>query len=664
MRTTTRRQNVSHGLFFLGKLRLAPLAPLAVLSALISGCAKDGIQSAAQPHVRMPESQLAIGVVNRIQSRFVMKPNEITKRLLGPVGNAGVLAAPVMDKAEVTGSGILPHFPTGKSLATVKYPFDATAPFSLTHVKSGATLSVALTSAVTSPAESAGGYVVYRNALPGADVTHRPSQYGTEDLIVFEKAPAKPSVSYSVTLPSGVAGLRLFSNVLEFLDNEGTPLFHVAPPLLVDSASHVTTATLSVAGCKVDSSDQPSWHRTPIAPGALSCVVAINWDRANVSYPAALDPSWTIGATMSVPRMTFASAVIANGSPLIIAAGGHTALDSDGLSLYTATTDFFDVTSGTWSLGPSLVTAVDATVAVYNPGTNEVLLPGGSACGRNVETQAFNCVNYPLTQLLSKNPTTGAWVWTSSAPMRSGRSAHTATLLSTGQVLLAGGYDNTTADWTHVTAACDLYDFTTHQLATQPPPDMHQPRAQFGANAVNNGQAALVTGGFLLSAQKTWIDPPTAEIYLASTNQWVNVPDMPVAHTNQASVALSANSVLVIGGTDYHGFQNEADIFTFSPTAPYGAWTSAGNFATLGRGIAPAALLSKGAVLFASGWAATKPYGGGYDPGVYSTEADLYDPITGKWIQTTAESAAHFHGAAQSVTNQGSTTTIVFVSGA
>jgi RHS repeat-associated protein len=662
MRTTIRPENASRRVSFPSQLKSVSdlLIGGACLAALLAGChgPTPGDQSSTAPDSKMQESAAAKDVVERLHSRFVMKPHDSLKRRFGLTGPLRVLGSPEMDKAELADSAVSPHFPNGNEVAMVKYPIAANAPFALTDAKSGATLTAALDSAASSRAESAKGYIVYRNALPDADVIHRPSQYGTEDAIVFEKPPAQASVTYSVALPASVAGLRLFSNVLEFLDKDGTPLFHIAPPYLVDSLSHVTRAALSVTGCRVDTSDQPSWHRTPTAPGATSCTVAISWDGDKVSYPAVLDPSWTTGATMSIARSSFASAVITSGSPSIVAAGGYSAFDSNGFTTDVIASDFFDVASGTWSLGPSLSQAVEGAVAVYNSSTNEVLVTGGSTCSG--DSQTFSCTNYATTQLLSKNPTTGAWSWATSAPMRVGRSSHTATLLARGQVLLAGGYDNTTADWTHVTAQCDLYDFATHQLVTQPPPDMHQARAQHAATFLSSGPAVLVTGGLLLAAPSTWIDPPTAEIYLAATNQWVSAPDSPTPHTNSASVALSGNSVILVGGADYQGFQNEADIFTFSATAPYGAWSSAGNFATVGRGFAPAALLSNGAVLVASGWAGTRPYGAGWEQGVLSTEADLYDPIGGKWIQTASESAVHFNGAAQSVPYQGSTTTVVF----
>src|SRR5205823_1570860 len=130
-------------------------------------------------------------------------------------------------------------------------------------------------------------------------------------------------------------------------------------------------AVVTVSGCAVDRSDQPSWGRRPIPPGATSCRLSVAWDDTRLQYPALLDPSWTTGNTMSSPRAGFSSAVITKGSPKIVAVGGF-----DGNQI-VGTVDFFDVATGTWSPGPSLNTTRLISQAVYNPSTNEVLVAGG-----------------------------------------------------------------------------------------------------------------------------------------------------------------------------------------------------------------------------------------------------------------------------------------------
>src|SRR5205823_3025500 len=66
-----------------------------------------------------------------------------------------------------------------------------------------------------------------------------------------------------------------------------------------------------------------------------------------------------------------------------------------------------------------------------------------------------------------------------------------------------------------------------------------------------------------------------------------------------------------------------------------------------------------GAVLLGAGFAGTAPYGTPAN-GVSSTEADLYDPTTNTWKQTADQAVSHDSGGAQSISYNGTTTTVVF----
>jgi hypothetical protein len=61
-------------------------------------------------------------------------------------------------------------------------------------------------------------------ALPGADVLHRVHPEGTEDYVVFEERPATEEIVYDVDV-AHVAGLRLVSDTVEFLDKGGRLAF-------------------------------------------------------------------------------------------------------------------------------------------------------------------------------------------------------------------------------------------------------------------------------------------------------------------------------------------------------------------------------------------------------------------------------------------------------
>jgi len=105
-------------------------------------------------------------------------------------------------------------------------------------------------------------------------------------------APAKPEISYDLTLMNGVAGLRLVSNVLELLDAGGMPRLRVRPPRIQNGDCSVVDARLEVTGCA--NGHQPARSVGPAGYGARSGVVPgfVTWDPAAVTYPALVDPGW------------------------------------------------------------------------------------------------------------------------------------------------------------------------------------------------------------------------------------------------------------------------------------------------------------------------------------------------------------------------------------
>jgi YD repeat-containing protein len=628
---------------------LAVMSSSLALASLIAGC--HGSQSLTNDmavpaaETKMQTSPLAAAVIERARQLHPSTTALAHLKLRGarlPIV-ASALAESQADEAHFDAAAIRAHLHAASSNGNVAYPQSADGPRTLV-LKSGSAVSLTLQNATTSSAEYANGYIVYRNGLSaGGHVIVRPSHDGFEDHFYFEKKPSASAVDYVLALPPAVAGLRLTNNALELLDSRGTPLLHSSPPFLVDAAGRTSNASVAVSGCAVDRSSQPSFGRKPIPLGATNCRVEVTWNDAAIQYPAILDPSWTTGNTMSVPRAGFSTAVITKGSPQIIAVGGF-----DGSQMQiVATVDFFDVATRTWSLGPSLNATRGYSQAVYNPTTNEVLVSGGI----NWADASFES----STEILSQDPTTGAWSWTLSAPMRHSRAFHTATLLATAQVLIAGGGNDP-----NETANCDLYDFATHQMVSPPPPDMSQTRNYAFAAAVSNGQAVLVSGG--LNMDQDPVSPPgrtSAELYIAASRQWVSVPDMPAPHGLHSGVKLSDDTVIIMGGDDARGFQNEADIFSFISTSPpYGVWSKAGTVGAFGK-VGPAALLPNGAVLFASGTVGTAPYGT-YSDGEITTEADLYDPSTNTWTQTVPEAVGHQDGAAQTVSYNGTNITVVF----
>src|SRR5262245_49175128 len=84
----------------------------------------------------------------------------------------------------------------------VSLPERAHRPLRLRDPRSRVELRATLVGARSSPAEQQGELIVYREVFPGVELRHRPTAGGTEDLLVFERAPATPRLSYAIELGS------------------------------------------------------------------------------------------------------------------------------------------------------------------------------------------------------------------------------------------------------------------------------------------------------------------------------------------------------------------------------------------------------------------------------------------------------------------------------
>ena len=118
---------------------------------------------------------------------------------------------------------------------------------------------------------------------------------------MFDARPAQEEIAYDVDV-SRVAGLRLVSNVLEFLDGGGAPRLRVAPPFVVDATGNRREARIAVDGCAYDTDASGPWGRPVTRGGAKACGVRVAW--RDVRYPAIVDPAWVATGSMAVaPRI-------------------------------------------------------------------------------------------------------------------------------------------------------------------------------------------------------------------------------------------------------------------------------------------------------------------------------------------------------------------------
>jgi N-acetylneuraminic acid mutarotase len=206
--------------------------------------------------------------------------------------------------------------------------------------------------------------------------------------------------------------------------------------------------------------------------------------------------------------------------------------------------------------------------------------------------------------------------WTATGSLNTARSQHTATLLTNGQVLVAGGVSATGA----ILQSAELYDPATGKWTVTG--SMVSPRYAHAAVLLPNGEV-LVAGGIIQVSSGTVTCTAAAELYNPSTGKWASTGSMTKARGNHGTAPLPNGQVLAAGGFCYNGsnfneYDNSAELY--SPVT--GSWAATGNM-NIGHAYVAATLLQKGQVLVAGGNATNSADG---------RVAELYS--NGQWTAT------------------------------
>ena len=217
------------------------------------------------------------------------------------------------------------------------------------------------------------------------------------------------------------------------------------------------------------------------------------------------------------------------------------------------------------------------------------------------------------------DPATNAW--TPAASMATSRLQHTATLLPNGTVLVAGGLD---AEY-NLLSSCELYNPATDTWT--PAASMATAKYEHTPTLLPDGRV-LVTGGYgadyVLSS---------CELYDPATNAWTPTASMATAKYEHTATLLPGGIVLVAGG---QGVDNIilSSCELYDPTI--GAWTPTTSMVSA-RYLHTATLLPDGTVLAAGGFDANH---------IVLSSCELYDPATGAWTPAASMATArHLHTA-------------------
>ncbi len=249
------------------------------------------------------------------------------------------------------------------------------------------------------------------------------------------------------------------------------------------------------------------------------------------------------------------------------------------------------VTASPWMTTGSLATARwGHTATILSDG--RVLVAGGWDFAGN---KLSDCEIY--------DPSTGQWTATGS--LATARVLHTATLLASGKVLVAGGSGNSPG----ILSSCEIYDPSTGQWTTTG--SLTNPRSQHTATLLLNGKV-LASGG-----------ANGCELYDPAAGTWAMTGDLATGRWNHTATLLPSGEVLVTGGLAFGsnpGTLSSCEIYDPST----GQWTVTGSLTT-GRWGHTATPLAIGKVFVAGG-------AGGWNPSVpLLAECEIYDPSTRIW---------------------------------
>jgi len=303
-------------------------------------------------------------------------------------------------------------------------------------------------------------------------------------------------------------------------------------------------------------------------------------------------------ATGTMPTgRTAATATLLNSGRVLVAGG----IDATGMAVTSA--EIYDPSTGTFSTTGPMVTprAYFAATLLCNlsaPPCNDprVLVTGGSdASGSALQSAELY------------DPATGAFSPTA-APMQFVHASHTATLLNTGKVLVAG--------WGN--AFAELFDPATKTFTQTG--SMVQPRVGHAATLLKNGKV-LFTGGIQGAPTNTTV-LAEAELYDPGSGSFsATLQPMAIARNLHTATLLSDGTVLVTGGLDSAGKPlASAEVFTLT-TQSFAA--AKGSMETP-RAIHTATRLTDGTVLVA----------GGSDGNSTLATAEVYDPTAGTFSPT------------------------------
>jgi HYDIN/CFA65/VesB family protein/centrosomal CEP192-like protein/galactose oxidase-like protein len=362
----------------------------------------------------------------------------------------------------------------------------------------------------------------------------------------------------------------------------------------------------------------PKNFRVVLAPTLLFALLCASLTICASTAAAQVNTFAATGNLVTSPRYQHTATLLSNGTVLIT--GGLTYSTTTPPTISTlASAELYDPTTLAFAATGNMTASRSAhTATLLNNG--QVLISGGAGT-----------TGAELASVELYDPTTG--IFTATGSMSTGRAAHTATLLSNGRVLIAGGYDSSGIP----SASAELYDPTTGVFT--PTGSMSTARQAHTATLLSNGKVLIAGGGNSTSGELA-----SAELYDPSIGTFSTTGSMTDPRHSHTATLLNNGKVLVAGGwgatppsCEQSPVWNTAELY--DPTV--GTFTATGNMIAP-RYLHTATLLNNNLVLLAAGDQgptfnsdcvlenpSTLAFAESYDPaaGTFAKAADLLSPL-------------------------------------
>ena len=358
----------------------------------------------------------------------------------------------------------------------------------------------------------------------------------------------------------------------------------------------------------------------------------VNTGTFHVLATSVADPSITGAATVTVvpsgftptgsmvtARTQHTATLLPNGKVLVLGGGGP-----NSVSQALASAELFNPADGTFSATGSMATArLRHTATLLTNG--KVLVTGG-----------VDSIGHDLSSAELFDPATGSF--TATGGMGTARALHTATMLATGKVLVVGG-DNGAGQGL---ASAELFDPTSGTFA---------PTGSIVAVIGSESHTAtlLPSGKVLIAGGLAFVFGPfsNAQLYDPTTGTFIATGSMATERAFHTATLLSNGKVFFDGGKDHQG-ESLATAELFDPVS--GSFTNVGSMVTASDSHT-ATVLNDREVLVAGGFDASAGTCLGCGPDITLERAELFNPAGPNFTVTGSLGTARIHHTATLLQN-------------